>query len=614
MGLVEANSLPDSSTGFRLFCQRYFASGWAFLLPYLLTYLLYAWRGWSVDPAAASAEDNVLLGLFTLFRLYHFVHLGLLGYICTRGNWFVRHRSGVLLAAVLALFFLLPGTYLEYPADPWAHLARINQWFGLEAVRDHPHWAKFEYFLFYSIIGHLESTRAQLWALDGCYAGTCLLLCWAHYRLARSLGLSVRWAALFIGLNVLLAGNDVFNFYRYYGMSTSLYGQLAAVSLMRWMADYAPFKGSWKYQLWEGFVIPGGLLLLAAFSHLQSLGIAFLGVGAIALVRLGTPWRQWWWRPLNLVLAANLAVYFWYPRGDAVTGFYRTEGWLNAWFGFNLLDVHSPAYARAVVILGLGGLLNLISACLLWGRSPRIAGLTLLPVALLLMPAVALPVANTLAQSDHEMGPGYIITYHRLLFAVPAGLSLVALAAWGEEIWQRRTRTVVAWAHGSAVWFLGAALVLPLVRSQTSRFYHLALRPPADLAMAEMEASVGEGGVRAARVDHSSPAVLSTRGGEYVLEALGVEVSRPRSRMRGELNLGDRLRGTAVRLQDIEDMISPYVVLIPNPYMITEAGSGMGYLSGHWIPTEVALEHAGAEEFQEMANTTTPNLPSSASP
>jgi len=84
--------------------------------------------------------------------------------------------------------------------------------------------------------------------------------------------------------------------------------------------------------------------------------------------------------------------------------------------------------------------------------------------------------------------------------------------------------------------------------------------------------------------------------------------------MRGELNLGDRLRGTAVRLQDIEDMISPYVVLIPNPYMITEAGSGMGYLSGHWIPTEVALEHAGAEEFQEMANTTTPNLPSSASP
>ena len=31
--------------------QNYFRSGWAFLIPYLAAYLLYAWLKWPVNPA-----------------------------------------------------------------------------------------------------------------------------------------------------------------------------------------------------------------------------------------------------------------------------------------------------------------------------------------------------------------------------------------------------------------------------------------------------------------------------------------------------------------------------------------------------------------------------------
>ena len=34
----------------------YFRSGWAFLIPYLAAYLLYAWLNWPVDPVAAGSS------------------------------------------------------------------------------------------------------------------------------------------------------------------------------------------------------------------------------------------------------------------------------------------------------------------------------------------------------------------------------------------------------------------------------------------------------------------------------------------------------------------------------------------------------------------------------
>ena len=45
---------PGSNFGAML--QNYFRSGWAFLIPYLAAYLLYAWLKWPVNPVAAGSS------------------------------------------------------------------------------------------------------------------------------------------------------------------------------------------------------------------------------------------------------------------------------------------------------------------------------------------------------------------------------------------------------------------------------------------------------------------------------------------------------------------------------------------------------------------------------
>lgn len=45
---------PGSNFGAML--QNYFRSGWAFLIPYLAAYLLYAWLRWPVNPVAAGSS------------------------------------------------------------------------------------------------------------------------------------------------------------------------------------------------------------------------------------------------------------------------------------------------------------------------------------------------------------------------------------------------------------------------------------------------------------------------------------------------------------------------------------------------------------------------------
>ena len=49
---------PPTSPGNRsgAMLQNYFRSGWAFLIPYLAAYLLYAWLKWPVNPVAAGSS------------------------------------------------------------------------------------------------------------------------------------------------------------------------------------------------------------------------------------------------------------------------------------------------------------------------------------------------------------------------------------------------------------------------------------------------------------------------------------------------------------------------------------------------------------------------------
>lgn len=470
--------------------SNYFRGGWAFLVPYLAAYLLYAWLKWPVHPAIGG-PGAAGLPLLHVYWALHAVHL-VLGFLVLRSWWqglrsAARENSGAGFQAsglwpllpwfCLALIFWIPGVYLEWPSDPWHHLDRITWWSDMDYVTADSSWLKSGYFIPYSLLSWATGSRQIFW-LHFYHTGICLLLSWQYFLLARACGLGRRASMLFVLLQALLCGNNIFSFYRYYGISSSIYAQLGAVALTRLAIEVARgsrlhsrngARGSDERPNPAGAQPPSSppasstclllsgasalmLLILIAFNHVQGLGLAGLGVGAVIVWRLVQ-----WNRSVIIWLVAiatllSLAAILWYPRDAGIAALYQTQGWLNAWYGFNLFDPSSVAFERSMHILGSLGLLNVAAALWLIRRNHLAGWLTLMPIVALALPCVALPFAQFIAAHTH---PTYIITFHRMLFAVPAGLALVTILSEGANRDDARYRS---WLMPMA---LGAALATP---------------------------------------------------------------------------------------------------------------------------------------------------------
>lgn len=467
--------------------RRYFYSGWAFLIPYLAVYLLYYVTKWPVnaiaDATAGQGLEAIGNGSIThplspvpcLLHVYwvlHIAHVILAGFALW--SWWKHFRAKgqipntkfqenavepstlsaqtanlrslipilILLApwGLLTLLFYIPGVYLEYPADPWQHYARINEWSWLNTVNTHSYWTKSSYFLAYSLVDPSPHPR-QLSYLNLYYTTCCLLLCWQYYKLARSLGLSERAAMFFVILQTLLFGNNIFGFYRYYGIASTILAQIGAVALSRLgMQTITPKTGSPQngtlsyaisteatnnYANLKHFFAGLCLLLLIALNHLQCLGIAGLTLTALLIWRL-VVWKKTMvvWLALAIITTSVIAV-FYFPRHPLLESSYRPGGWFTPWYGFNVFSLSSGAGDRTRWILGLFGLFNIIAGLALLLRNHVVGWVTITPLLALCLPVVAIPLANILA--PHYLSGDGIITFTRMLFAIPAGMGLVAL-------------------------------------------------------------------------------------------------------------------------------------------------------------------------------------------
>jgi hypothetical protein len=500
--------------------RRYFYSGWAFLIPYLAAYLLYYVLKWPVNAAGSERAVKVAgeTGGFALSRLHslippsllhvywvlHAINVGLAVVALVswwRGRWqgiackqaptallspvkqnagtsqesakdvekgvsaFRFQLSAFLPWLLLALLFYIPGAYMEFPADTWEHYGRINEWSWLQTVGDHTDWAKSSYFFAYSLLGRIAPPTRQLFLFDFYYTGCCLLLCWQYYRLARAVGLERRASLLFVILQSVLFGNNIFGFYRYYGLSSTILAQLGAIAMVRIAIEYASqkfqfprlkFQGTGEFPHGDGLhhkalnttqsdmpaahgplllspfsLLQAGasalaLLLFIAFNHPQCLGIAALGLAAVVIWRL-IGWRRsmvWWLAAAALAL--SVATVLWWPRNPALDSGYRPGGWLTAWYGFNVFSFSTDAGDRTRQIVGFFGLINLAAALVLLRRNHVVAWLTLIPLVALCFPFVAIPFSGILAK--HTTNWGLIILFQRMLLAIPAGLALICAA------------------------------------------------------------------------------------------------------------------------------------------------------------------------------------------
>ena len=626
----------------------YFRSGWAFLIPYLAAYLLYAWLDLPVNPAGAGSIENGagrwIPCLLHMYWLFHALHL-VLGAIALR-SWL---RQSSLLPSpfsllpkaapwfFLMLLFWIPGVYMEFPADPWQHYARVNEWSWLQTVTEHSYWKKSSYFLAYSFIGKIAPPLLQLKWFDVYYTACCLLLCWQYYRLARAIGLSERISLLFVLINVLTFGNNIFGFYRYYGMSSTLFAQLGAVALTRVALEAMRGRQEQgarsmvqdtKYKLPLSSLLPApcsllplsasalALLALTALNHVQGVGIAAIGITAVIVWRL-VAWRKSMVIWLGLAaLLLSVATVQWYPRHPLIDSLYRPNGWMSPWYGFPVLQPGTPGFDRAWVIIGAFGGLNLLAGLWLVLHN-RIEGwLTLMPVLLLSLPVVAIPFASVLAGSTEVSEGGYVMAYHRMLFAIPCGLAACALIGRALERVPGGSTGAIP-PHPSSQIKPGFAIMvgslafftlLPAGGPALNRMYNGLMIPADDLAMRHVLASAkamelrnnvlaAPSASRLAEVSIENSRLLANPAVIYVLSACGA-VYAPNA----EKNLVSHLAISATQYAEIvrtHGRTEP-TLLFPAVAVSFSTLSSTASLSGHWLPNSVALDHSAEPQMATL--------------
>lgn len=603
-----------------------------FLTPYLFFYLLYAWLKWPVDLGSDSSPQHLSLrsvDLLHVFWVLHAVHILLATFalvtywhkasinpaIGSVGDGFRSSFTwSVLPWGLLALCFWIPGVYLEFPADPWEHYARINDWSHHLVVTNNPVWTKFSYFFAYSFIGRIHLPLQQLRYFDLYYTGCCVMLCWQYYRLGQAVGLRKRAAFIFVLIQAFTLGNNIFGFYRYYGMSSSLFAQLGAITLIRIGLEIlkapvgqitdTPFQRSFckNHNNWL-LLVPacGCLLVLIGLNHIQGLGIAALGLVAVLIWRL-VVWRTIMaaWIVCGTVLL-SLATVLWLPRHDALDASLRPAGWLTSWYGFNLVDYSSPAFDRAWVILGVFGALNLGAGLILLRRNHVAGWLTVVPWLALCLPMIAVPFAN--ATSQKELW--YILTFHRFLFAIPPGLAGMVIF---ERLIDCRTRERnpvfpdrLAWYSSLPLWSIlplamAILVLLPAQGPTFNRFWQSIMRPPNDLTMRHVLANSA---LKPNRQFQNQPSSVpyAVSGVGFVSQAAGGAKGMDQYRL---INLPVILY-TANLIDAIENSARKGTnasLLLPDATALYSTYSQNAFLSRHWLPLEVAMEHAGHSELR----------------
>ena len=654
---------PEGKFPFRL-VKTYITSSWAWYSPYLAAYLLYACCGWSVNPLVPGKSIAVQAGhmphLLHVYWTLHLVHLVLLGFVAftwwrfrfadksDTSHWWPASEAlplgsipfGLLAWVSITLLFILPGVYLEFPSDPWHHYGRVNEWSSLDLVTEHSTWKKSSYFLAYSLIGQIHSLERQLGYFNFYYAFCSLLLCLEYYRLGKVLGLKSAVAFVFTLLAILTFGNDIFSFYRYYGMGSTIISQIGCVALSRLVIQFAaapnalcagsldqdhPYSFT-RYCNLRAILIGCcqlvGLLALIACNHIQGIGISALAISAIVCWRL-ISWRRSMWLVLGgtMLLASILAAIFW-PFHPLVESQYVSQGWFSPWKGFNFYSLSSPAFQRSAMIVGSIGLLNFFAGIYLFSRNNLVGWLTVMPVLLLSLPVVSIPFSNVLATATH-LEQGYTFMFNRMLFAIPSGLALVTLVTL-PEIRRLADRVCAAAGEGATrlaesanlgfyglLLALSVVLTLPNMGPFYNRLYTLLVVTAEDVAMRPILTSaffqqlgdpspVSRSPLERAEAGFRARSIIAPLGIGYVLNASGrVAVKDARKWITWptltppSLTVDYLLKGVSKsnRSQSVETFFPP----IPDLY--TRA-SFVGQLSRHWLPNEVAIEYSGQRELK----------------
>lgn len=571
--------------------RRYLASGWAFLVPYTVLYGIYGFCGWPMQRSASGF--SALEAFWVLHGVHGMMIVVALGRYRRLGTRSIIRRACLAWFCV-GLLFWLPGAFLEFPADPWAHFSRINEWHERMTVADHSAGLKSAYFFGYSALGLVASGRAELVCLDFFHAVCCSMLAWQYYRLGRATGLGQRAAFVFTLLTTITLGNNIFSFYRYYGISSSVFAHIAFVACTRLFVLKAR---AWACGSTKGMGIKMGVTVLAAavvmaLNHPQALGFAGLSGAAVAGWAVTTRYgKTGVWGMSIMTFLACVGAWAWIGRGD-VGG-----DWLTFWGGFGLFSPGTTASQRALDILGLVGVVHLVGGGILL-RQNHIAGwLAVVPALALSLPCVALPLAKALAPT------GNLLMFHRLLLATPVPLALVWLGVKLGAASERKSffcvRHLPRPLRENAL-FISILLALalfttaPAGRPTFNRFFNSFDRSNIGTGWQQVDTQTE----RIARILPPGQQLIGPPNVLFISDALGLTHLLHTTRNYSGPRRPEMIASDLARVNDFAPRLR---LVLPRPTDLTQPTSLAGFLSGHWPPQAIALECVGYQELHIRA-------------
>ncbi len=529
---------------------RYFASGWAFFLPYLLLYLLFWVCDWRV---------STLTAICIVLHAFH--GAGLVYFICLKAkslNW-----TAALFWIALAAVLFNVGIYLEFPSDPWEHLWRISQWQHLETISDAKTNYKFAYFLGHSLVGWTEPIDRRL-ALN-IYSSSCLmLLAFQTYRLALVVGLNQRWAKLGVLSNILLLGYDSIGFYLYHGFSSSQLSLITSFAAIR-----ATIALSSRFSLSASLVLFLALMV-SCLNHVQG-GLlwfsAALGIGVAKIVS-SYGWKRGAGALLAVMVASGLcAIPLVLHFIDKMT--HPSKSWIFPWGGINPLG--QEHFFRT---LGLLGMLNILAGLCILKRDTVLGWITATPLVLLSLTPFGLMLVYVLAQHNTP------VVAHRVLYGT---MPLLSLSFVLQQACKR-----LRFSDFKIVPCAGLILILVTIINYPPIFgksLALFFRPPPIHSLIPIDDT-------AQWLHHNFPIrsdeyILSDRATQYAVSAhLGINLRWHFDRRIPETlqSRVDSLGGVAGVLKRPE--IAGVLALARQPE-VGSVGSILGRSSGHWDPNTV---------------------------
>ncbi|MES1168445.1 MAG: hypothetical protein ABUL61_04680, partial [Oleiharenicola lentus] len=278
------------------------------------------------------------------------------------------------------------------------------------------------------------------------------------------------------------------------------------------------------------------------------------------------------------------------------------------------------SYGRSMAIIGFFGLLNLCASLLLLRRNHIVAWLTLLPPLALSLPLVAIPLSTLILRHNPTDG---LITFSRPLLGIPAALALVTLCTrWWPALSAARagraeTRFNAFFSPSSFLrsnrpfvlfsFSLFALMVVPNTGMSYNRLFNFLMVPPDDLVLQHVVASnVAAELAQSAQLPHSRaqfPQELAAHGGvlaspgvSYALDATGATLIARAQKQPTSSVPSASVSDARNDLQHIELSSIQSVPFWPLANLYTPR-STEGYLSGHWWPDVVTVEHAGQAEL-----------------